>query len=124
MTHKINARSYDRFRLEPMYTSVTVRRVHDMKMERFDGHAYDVSEVGARVEIDAALEANEDIAISLGLPGVEREIVASGRVIWVADDSDDPAARRTAVQFVRFATPEDRARLLRYLGTAGLRRSA
>lgn len=124
MSHKINARSYDRFRLEPMYTSVTVRRVCAMRMERLEGHAYDVSEVGVRVELDAVLRVGEDVAIAVGLPGAEREVVASGRVIWVTDDADDPAARRAAIQFIRFATPDDRNRLVRYLGSAGLRRSA
>lgn len=117
-------RQQERFRLEPMYSSVTVQRVEGMALQSLEGHAYDISASGARIELDQALAVGERVALCLRLSGETGSIFVSGRVVWTHDDVDDPAARRMAVQFTRFLTPADRARLLRFVGCGDRRRAA
>jgi len=117
-------RRHERIRLSPMYTNVTVQRVDGLYLRSIEGHAYDISESGARIELDEAIEPGERVAMCLRLPGSTTSIFASGRVIWKHDDEDDPGARRMAVQFTRFLNVDDRARLVRYLGSSGKRLAA
>ncbi len=117
-------RAFERFLLEPMYTTVTVRRAEDMSLRTHDGHAYDISEAGVRIELDEPLAVGEQVAMTLGLPGEKRAICVSGRVVWVHDELDDAAARRLAVVFTRFGSPQDHARLVGHLGNTWHRRSA
>ena len=117
-------RRYERFRLEPMYTSVTVQRVEGMKLQTIEGHAYDISEAGARIELDEALPVGERIGLCLRLPGESRSIFASGRVVWVHDAEDDPGPRRMAVEFTRFLGAEDQSRLMRHVGPRAAPRAA
>lgn len=117
-------RKHPRLRLAPMYTSVTVRRADRMRLQALEGHAYDVSASGVRIEIDETLDLAEDVALDLTLPGEAEPISAQGRVVWIMDAEDDPAARRLAIHFTRFGKPSDRARLLRRLGEDRGRRAA
>ncbi|MDY7110461.1 MAG: PilZ domain-containing protein [Planctomycetota bacterium] len=117
-------REHPRFRLEPGCAGVTVQRVEGMALHTLDGHAYDISISGARIELDRPLELGERLAVCLRLPGEANSVFASGRVVWVHDAEDDPAARRLAVQFTRFLADEDRQRLLRYVGGEHLRAAA
>jgi Tfp pilus assembly protein PilZ len=117
-----NHRRFERFRLEPMYTSVRVERDTGLAdRSDLDGHAYDISEAGVRIELDEPLESDERVAVTLGLPHDPDEIRVSGRVVWVNDPSDDPAARRMAVEFTEFDTDGDRVRLTRHLGSGATR---
>jgi hypothetical protein len=113
-----------RFRLEPGCAGVTVQRVEGMALHTLEGHAYDISLSGARIELDRPLELGERVALCLRLPGEANSVFASGRVVWIHDDEDDPAARRMAVQFTRFLADEDRQRLLRFMGGESRRRAA
>ena len=123
-SRSIEQRQHERFRLSPMYTSVTVQRVDGLSLRSIDGHAYDISESGARIELDEALSPGERIALCLRLPGNANSIFVSGRIIWLHDDEDDPGARRMAVHFTRFLNSDDRTRLVRYLGSNAQRQAA
>jgi hypothetical protein len=108
-------RATPRVTLPPMYTSVLVHRNRDMTIETLDGHAYDVSEGGARVELDEALPPGEPVSVAIRLPGGAGEIVASGVVAWANDREDDPGPCRMALRFTRFFAERDRARLVRHV---------
>lgn len=123
-TSAINQRRYERFALEPMYTEVIVQRVCDNKMQKLSGHLYDISEVGARIELDEPLAPGEPIGLQINLPGNDETVHASGVVIWCHDGEDDPGPRRMAVRFTRFLAVDDRDRLIRYLGHGMIRRAA
>ncbi|MBT8487051.1 MAG: hypothetical protein HKO59_09865 [Phycisphaerales bacterium] len=113
-------RRCERFRLEPMYTSVCLQEVAESGPPR-DGHAYDISESGVRLEIDEPPAVGAFVQVDLNLPADPQPIAASGRVVWTNDEDDDPAARRMAVRFESFATDSDRVRLNRFLGDSGRR---
>jgi hypothetical protein len=117
-------RRHRRLHLEPGCAGVTVQRVEGMALHTLDGHAYDISLAGARIELDRPLELGERLALCLRLPGEANSVFASGRVVWIHDDDDDPGARRMAVQFTRFLADEDRQRLLRFMGGESGRRAA
>ena len=119
-----NRRQHERVHLEAGYASVTVQRVEGMALQTLEGHAYDISVSGARIELDRSLQLGERTAMCLRLPGEANSIFVSGRIVWVHDDEDDPGARRMAVQFTRFLAPEDRARLLRYVDGGSRRQAA
>jgi hypothetical protein len=114
-------RAFQRCRLEPMYTSVVLQYGEGETLRTAEGHAYDVSEGGARVEVDAPIEVGTRVSICLQLPGETSGVFASGRVVWMHDEADDPGPRRMAVRFTRFLTPLDQARLVRFIGS-GLHR--
>ena len=117
-------RAQPRLRLQPMYSSVTVQRVQGLTLQSIDGHAYDISLSGVRLELDEPMAVGERLAICLRLPGEPHSIFASGRVVWTHDTNDDPGARRLALQFTRFLSDTDRERLVRYLGTEPQRMAA
>lgn len=117
-------RRHERHRLEPMYTAVSIQRVEGMVVQTMEGHAYDISLGGARIELDEPMNAGDRVALSLRLPGELTCVYVCGRVIWVNDDDDDPGPRRLAVQFTRFLTDDDRTRLLRYMSATSTRRAA
>ena len=123
MTASYNDRAFERFELAPMYTHVTVTRVDAMTMQAVEGHAYDVSEAGVRIELDTPLRVEERVAVEMRLPGETAAIFASGRVVWVNDADDDPGPRRLAIEFTRFLSRDDRDRLVRHLGFGTWRRA-
>ncbi len=104
-----------RHALQPMYTSVSLQRIEGFQMKTVGGHAYDISLGGMRIETDAVLSIGERVAVCVRLPGERVSIFASGRVVWVNDEDDDPAGRRAAMQFIRFLSEEDLERLKQYL---------
>jgi len=120
----LDNRRFERFRVEPMYSSVSVQTAGDMKVRNGQGHLYEVSEAGVRIEIDEALAPGTSVSLDMRLPGEVESIFVTGRVIWCADPEDDPGARRMGVCFTQFATPAGRAQLGRYLGSGYARRAA
>ena len=120
----IDKRQYQRFTLAPMYSSVTARRVGSEDVKELHGHAYDVSEACVRIELDEVIDPGESITVDLTLPGMQSSVSATGDVVWVNDEADDPGPRRLAIQFTGFDSDEDRFRLLNYLGSAQVRRAA
>lgn len=117
-------RLHERFTLAPMYTDVTVQRVENLSLDRFEGHAYDISESGVRIELDVALEIGQGVALHLSLPGQDTPMFVAADVVWVNDELDDPGPRRMALRFTDFIVETERARLLAYLGNAITKRAA
>lgn len=124
----LNRRRHERFRLPPMYTTVSVcplERPDDVR----EGHAYEVSEGGIRFELDAPMPLGADIVIRLtlpaiaGEPAVDRTIFARGRVLRIVDE-DAPGPVRMAARFTRFIREADRDRLLARFSTGHLARAA
>lgn len=118
--NSVNRRRHERFRLQPMYADVRAARGGDAPL---DGHAYDISESGVRIELDVPLDPGDHVDVELKLPGNATDVRASAAVVWVGDPEDDPGPRRMALQFESFATTADRNRLFAYLGS-GVERAA
>jgi Tfp pilus assembly protein PilZ len=119
--NSFNQRQHERFSLTPMYTAVTVTAPDG---EVFEGHAYDISIGGARLEIDRALLIGDEVSVAFELPGWPEPVHASGPVVWVNDDQDDPGPRRMALRFTAFASGADLKRLVRYVGSGMVYRAA
>jgi hypothetical protein len=120
----LNRRQCERFRLPAMYTSVSATPVAAQATPNFQGHAYDVSESGIRIELDEPLDPGQTVDLRLDLPGGAAEVSARADVVWVNEQEDDPGPRRMALRFIKFKTGDDRARLLRYLGSSPTRVAA
>ncbi|MHC4949139.1 MAG: PilZ domain-containing protein [Planctomycetota bacterium] len=113
----INRRRHERFRLPPMYSAVTARPC-GRRSHVLEGHAYDISEAGIRIELDDPLAPGDRVAVNVDLAGGQGTVGALATVVWVNDAIDDPGARRMALQFDCFESDRDREHLARYLGTA------
>ncbi len=116
-------RRHARFRTPPMYHAVAVRPLESSDAS-CEGHAYDLSEGGAQIELDEAIPVGSEVALCLHLPagfetGPGRSIVVLGRVIWV-DEDGTPGPARIAIAFREFAREVDASRLRRYLHQGGL----
>ncbi len=122
MQHITERRRHDRFTVEPMYSSVTVRRILRgvLADEAVEGNAYNLSLGGIRFELDAPLPKGALISIEIELPGCPAPICATARVVRVFSAIDDPGPRRMAVEFASFAQ-DSRATLERYLAQKWLR---
>ncbi len=110
--------------MQPMYTAVTAcpsDRGDDLRLE---GHVYDISMGGVRIELDQPLDPGEVVALRLALPGAPSVVEASGSVVWVHDEHDDPGPRRMALQFTGFPNTADRDRLGDYIDREGGRCAA
>jgi c-di-GMP-binding flagellar brake protein YcgR len=110
--NSFNRRAFERYRLTPMYAGVTAR-TNELDLQ---GHVYDISEGGARIELDEALPPGQQLQVKLALPGMAAQVAASAEVVWVNDQIDDPGPRRMALRFSGFGSTRDRARLIHYLG--------
>jgi hypothetical protein len=107
-----------------MYTDVSVQRLASGTLSTLDGHAYDISEAGMRIELDEVLDVGERVSACVRLPGETNGIFVSGRVVWINDDEEDPGARRMAIRFTRFLSPFDHTRLVWNLGSGAHRTAA
>jgi uncharacterized protein (TIGR02266 family) len=114
----INRREHARIALPAMYTMVAAMPVSRADGSDLHGHAYDISEGGARIELDEPLPPGEAVNVRLTLPGHTGDIRAQADVVWVNDADDDPGPRRMALRFTDFVTSADRERLLRFVSTA------
>ena len=107
-------RGHERIRVQPMYTAVTACRSSQDNDLRLEGHIYDISKGGIRIELDEALDPGEVVALHVELPGATSIVEASASVVWVHDEHDDPGPRRMALQFTGFPKNADRARSWKY----------
>jgi hypothetical protein len=122
-----NRRQFERFAVIPAYTEVLVRLPG--RREPLEGHAYDISEGGVRMELDETIEPGTSIVVEVKLPpgnsnktGIE-EVLARGTVMW-ADDDGVPGPVRMGVLFDEFASNVDRDRLLGRFATGAYNRAA
>ena len=107
-TLAIDRRRHPRFQLEPMYTPIAVRTL-DKDVFDIEGHAYDISEGGARFELDKPIAPGTKIAMQITLPNLDDHEIGPGRsifvfanVIWI-EDEDEPGPYKMAAVFTRFA---------------------
>ncbi len=117
---QLNRRAHKRFRPLPMYTTVTASR----GASQLDGHVYDISESGVRIELDEPLTPGESVGLRFRLPGAHFRVEASASVVWVADVEDDPGPRRIALRFIEFPDRTNLDRLISYLDGGVARRAA
>lgn len=117
-------RDHERIRVQPMYTAVTACPCGRDHADRLQGHVYDISRGGVRIELDEALSPGETVALQLDLPGAPSVVAASASVVWVHDEQDDPGPRRMALRFTGFCDTTDRERLADYIDREGGRRAA
>mgnify|MGYP006285256991 CR=1 FL=1 len=78
-----------RIRVSPMHTSVTVRDHASSLVVLAVGHLYDLSPIGARVELDRALDVGRTVQVDLELDDAFTSVSTPARVIRVHDE-DDP----------------------------------
>ena len=112
-------RATPRLKLPPMYTLVRVRLPGDSHY-RWTGHVYDVSLAGMRFELDEALPPGTSVETRTMLPGQAHTLFhATGRIIRLHDEADEPGPMRMGMAFDGFTTPLDRRRLAEHLEQAG-----
>lgn len=122
-------RQYPRFVLEPMYTPLAVR-TQDNEAFDIEGHAYDISEGGARFELDRPFPPGTKLAMQITLPSISDSDIGPGRtilvfanVVWLDEDDQVPPHKMAAV-FTHFARAGDRERLIRQFATGRYRAAA
>jgi hypothetical protein len=129
-TNQINRRQHERFRVNPGYTSTSVRVHPDETEFTRTGHIYDLSEGGIQFELDCPIEPGSTVSMQINLPGLGtkddigpgRAIFITGNVIWV--NMDEPGASRMALAITRFDREGDKDRLIRALSTSRFLRAA
>jgi hypothetical protein len=122
-TATTDRRNAERFRLETALVFVVVG-AHGNSPEtkgHFEGHAYDISDSGIRVELDAALPVGTPVEVSMQFPGCGAPIRLVGKVARLFDEIDDPGPRRMGLH-AHGATEADERRLSRLLDQAALGR--
>jgi hypothetical protein len=117
-------RQHERYVLPHMYTAITVMHADGLRLQRYEGHAYDISESGIRFELDTPLQPGEPVSFQIELPGGGGAVNGTGRIVRLFDEQDDPGPRRMALSIARYATSDDRHRLLRMIGSGQLQRAA
>jgi len=117
-------RQHERFLLPHMYTAITVIHADGMRLCHEHGHVYDVSESGVRFELDRPLPIGDAVSFQIELPNNGGVVAGTGRIARLFDELDDPGPRRMALAVTRFATSDDRSRLMRLLGSGQLQRAA
>lgn len=123
--NEADRRQFERIALKPMYTPISVRVGETASW--LEGHAYDVSEGGVQLELDAPIMPGTPVAVRITLPRgggrEERDVSAVGNVVWTDDDGVDGPVRM-AVVFSGFTEEDGRERLRRTLQTPGAARRA
>jgi len=113
----LNRRNNERFKLGAALVWVVVG-AHGKTAETkgfFEGHAYDISSEGIRIELDTALPVGTPVEIDMHMPGFNGAIRLIGEVVRVFDEIDDPGPRRMGVHITRGATDKDSKRLAQLL---------
>lgn len=117
-SNTFDRRQHARFTMPHQYTSVTVHRGGSMAMDALEGHVYDISESGIRLELDDPLDVGSIVTFQVQLPLGSGTVTGSASVVWVNDADDDPGPRRCALHIREFLSATDHARLVSYLGQA------
>ena len=119
-----DARAFPRLKLAAMYTLLRAKRPGE-ECYGWSGHLYDISMTGIRFELDSPLEPGETLQVRAMLPGQEHTTVrVEGRVVRMHDDDENPGPVRMGMTIDRFLGPNDRDKLVSYLGGQGLRMAA
>ena len=118
-----NRRSAERFMLQTAVVRVVVDAHGNTPESKglFEGHAYDISDSGIRLELDSALPVGTPVGVELHMPGLGSAIQLVGRVARVFDEIDDPGPRRMGVNLTG-RTQADTDRFNRLLDQGALGR--
>lgn len=131
ISRHIERRQFPRFVVEPMYTPIAARvETGGDEDAPFDieGHAYDISEGGARFELDKPVQPGTRIAMRIFMPGLSerdegRSVLVYANVVWL-EDADEAGPYRTAAVFTHFVRAGDRDRLVRHFSSGRYRLAA
>ena len=113
-------RREQRYALTPGYCGVAVRRPDSGEV--MHGHAYDISVIGARIELDERLIVGEQVQLWIDFGG--SRVSAQAKVVWQFDDVEDPGPVRMALDFADGLSEADRTRLLAHIVNVGILRAA
>ena len=126
--HNINRRQFERFAVNPGYTSSGVRVHPDETTFGAEGHIYDISEGGICFELDIPIEPGQTISMRVDIPsnvgdtGPGRAVFITGNVVWC--DIEEPGPAKMAMVITRYDRAGDKQRMIRALSGTGLRRVA
>ena len=109
-------RENQRFTLRPDVSRVVVH----CDMNPLEGHAYDLSNHGIRLELDEALVQGQRIEIDLFTTGNINAIHFTGIVKRIFDEDDDPGPRRMGIEIKRFGSKMDEIRLNAFVNCGSL----
>jgi len=127
-SYPINRREYERFTMNPGYTSTAVRVHPDETVFSSEGHIYDVSEGGICFELDIPIDPGATISMRVDLPstsgdtGPGRAVFVTGNVVWC--NIDEPGAAKMAMVITRYDREGDKQRMIRALTGSGYQRAA
>ncbi len=111
----VEAREHDRASVPAMYTLIRVRAKGE-KNYQHTGYIYDISPNGIRFELDDPIAPGSDIEIRAMLPGHDTiTFRATGQVVRIHDDLDEPGPLRMAMHIDRFHSEIDCQKLNDYL---------
>ena len=131
MFDPVNHRRHPRLALPAAYTHVQARREAGRGFD-LEGHAYDISRSGMRLEFDEAVEPGAELMLRIHLPrrpspfpgagsvpaaGADFEVAA---VVVRRHEEEEFGPVRIGVVFRRFRNAEDERTLLDYLSQAGI----
>ena len=127
-TNQINRRQFERFAVNPGYTSAGVRQHPDQTTFETEGHIFDISEGGVCFELDIPIEPGNTISMRIDIPdhvgdtGPGRAVFVTGNVVWC--DIEEPGPAKMAMVITRYDREGDKQRMIRALGNTGYQRAA
>lgn len=120
-----NNRDAERFTFEPAVVHVVVG-AHGKSPESkgfFEGHAYDISHSGIRLELDSPLPVGTPVEVDIYPPGSSNgSIRMIGSVVRVFDEIDDPGPRRMGIHLDRGANDQEFSKFERLIDRGSLGR--
>jgi hypothetical protein len=105
-----------RFALRPDVSRVVVHN-DGAPME---GHVYNLSATGIRLELDEALAVGKQVEVDFFFAGILKAIHFTGVVTRVFDEIDDPGPRRMGIEIQSFASDTDELRMSALIESASL----
>ena len=127
-THPINRREFERFAVNPGYSSAGVRLHPDETVFDREGHIYDISEGGICFELDIPIDPGNIISMRIDIPtnigdtGPGRAVFITGNVVWC--NMDEPGPAKMAMVITRYDREGDKQRMIRALSGTGYQRAA
>lgn len=106
----------ERFALRPDVSRVVVHS----DGEPMEGHVYNLSANGIRLELDNALTVGKQVKVDFFFAGILKAIHFVGVVTRVFDEIDDPGPRRMGIEIQSFASDTDEMRMSELIESASL----
>ena len=106
----------ERFTLRPDVSRVVVHSDGEL----LEGHVYDLSGTGIRLELDNPLEMGKQVEVDFFFAGILKAIHFAGIITRVFDEIDDPGPRRMGIEIQSFASENDELRMNDLLESASL----